>query len=267
MKRVVCATALALLIISSGQASAAPQSPGPSCPLSALERQLVEEIVVKVLNDTIWVAQSAHGSERGFALSLVGVDAAHIGAVTRIGPCEKAKSFVPYCERDFELPLVRCSRLACEAANVDTVEVSVSGGRPKYKQRTALQYATTAIPGSVVYNPFPSVVWRTVEVEPGTYAISSNVFRRTIFTPAGASALDLTHSGSIAVKVVGGEITSVEIDLAFPMLVPGEPQLVVDLSFDAAGDGSGAIRRGNELLATLSGHEAVTIAWTGPCAE
>jgi len=266
MKRIVCAAALALLVVPSGWASAAPESQGPSCPLSALERQLVEEVVKELTLDAIWVAGNEHGLDRGFALSLVGIDRGYLGAVTRIGPCERARTFIPSCERDFELPIVRCSRLSCEAAGVDTVEVSVSGGKSKYKKRETLQYDTTAIPGTVVYDPYPTVVWRTVEVEPGTYSVSASIFRRPVFTPTGGSAVDLTHAGSVSAKIVGGEITSIEIDLAFPMLGAGEPQLVVDLSLDAAGDGSGVIRRGSDLLATISGRQEVTLAWTGPCA-
>ena len=267
MKRFMCVATLAILVISSGRASAAPPSRGPSCPLAPLERQLVEEIVGEVFTDAVWVASNGHGVDRGFALSLVGTDSAHLGAVTRIGACEEAETFVPFCERDGELPLVRCSRLACEAAGVDTVEVSISGGKPKYKKRTALEYAAATFSGSVVYDPFPSVVWRTVEVEPGTYSVSASLFRRPVVTPVGGAPVDLTHAGAVSVKIVAGEITSIELDLAFPTLVPGEPQLVADISFDAQALGTGVIRRGGETLATVSGDGEVVITWSGACAE
>jgi hypothetical protein len=266
MKRIVYAAAVVLIVLSGGRASAAPQSGGPSCPLAPLHRQLVEEIVAEVFNDAVWVAANEHDVDRGFALSLVGTDSAYLGAVTRIGACEKARTFVPFCERDGDLPLVRCSRLACEAAGVDTVEVSISGGKPKYNKRTTLEYAATTLSAVVVYDPFPSVVWRTVEVEPGTYSVSANLFRRPVVTPAGGAPVDLTHAGAVSVKIVAGEITSVELDLAFPMLVPGEAQLVADISFDAQGVGTGAIRRGGETLATVSGDGDVLITWSGACA-
>jgi hypothetical protein len=238
---------------------------GTSCPLSALERQLVEEIVTETVNDAVWVANSAHDAERGFALSLVGVDTGHIGSFTRIGPCGRAETFVPFCDRDFELPIVRCLLLECEAAGVDTVEVSISGGKPKYKKRTTLQYDATAFAGTVVYDPFPEVVWRTVEVSPGTYSVSASVFRRPVVTPAGGTPLDFTHTGSVSIKLVDREITSLEVDLAFPTLVAGEPQIVVDISYDAQAMGTGTIRRGDETLATISGDASVVIAWTGAC--
>lgn len=267
MRHIVCAAALVLVLVSGGRASVASQSKGPSCPLSPLERQLVEEIVTELFTDTIWVAESAQGVERGFALSLVGVDAGNIGSVFRIGSCDGAETFVPFCERDFELPIARCSRLACEAAGVDTIEVSLSGGKPKYKKRMTLEYDATTFAGTVVYDPYPSVVWRTVEVEPDTYGISASIFRRPVATPTGSAPIDLTHSGSIAIKVVAGEITSVEFHLAFPTLVAGESQVVVDLSFDAEGVGTGSIRRGGETLATLSGNRNLALSWAGTCGQ
>jgi hypothetical protein len=267
MRGLVCAV-VALLFASSQVASSAspvPRLQAPECSLSALERQLVAEIVTELFYDTVWVAENAHGVERGFALSLVGVDAGHIGSVTRIGSCDGAETFVPFCERDFELPIARCSRLACEAPGVDTIEVSLSGGKPKYKKRMTLQYDATTFAGTVVYDPYPTVVWRTVEVEPGTYAVSASLFRRPVVTPTGGTPVDLTHSGSVAIKVVAGELTSVESHLAFPTLVAGESQVLVDLSFDAEGVGTGSIRRGGETLATLSGKRDLVITWTEPC--
>lgn len=267
MKRVISVAALALIVSSSGYAFADPGQVGPSCPVTSMQRQLVEEVVTEIVNDAVWVANNAHGVDRGFALSLVGVDVGHLGAVTRIGPCGRAETFVPFCERDIELPIVRCSILECEAAGVDTIEVSISGGKPKYKKRTTLQYDAAAFAGTVVYDPFPEVVWRTVEVSPGIYSISANVFRRPVVTPAGEAPIDLTHTGSVSIKVVDGEITSLEVDVAFPMLVDGEPQVVVDISFDARAVGVGMIRRGDETLATISGDGSAVIAWTGACGQ
>jgi hypothetical protein len=247
--------------------SAAPRAQAPECALTALERQLVEEIVTELFSDSVWVAESTHGIERGFALSLVGADLGNIGHVTRIGECSRAESFVPFCERDFEMPLVRCSLLACEAAGVDTVEVSLSGGKPKYKKRTTLQYDATTFTGTVVYDPFPTAVWRTVVTAPDTYAVSASLFRRPVVTPTGGAPIDLTHSGSVAIKVVAGEITSLEIDLAFPALVAGQPQVLADISFDGAGRGSGTLRRGEETLATFSGDRSLVVTWTGACGQ
>ena len=160
---------------------------------------------------------------------------------------------------------MRCSRLACEAAGVDTVEASISGGKPKYNKRTTLQYEATTFAGTVVYDPYPTVVWRTVEVEPETYSVSASIFRRPIVTPSGGTPVDLTHSGSVAIKTVAGEITSLEIHLAFPSLVDGEPQVLLDVSFDPQGVGTGTLRRGGETIATLSGERSLAITWSGPC--
>jgi hypothetical protein len=269
MRGLICAV-VTLFFASSTTLASAPTAlrvQGPECSLTALERQLVAEVVTELFYDTVWVADSAGGLDRGFGLSLVGIDTGHIGHVTRIGGCGRAETFVPFCERDFELPIVRCSRLACEAAGVDTVEVSISGGKPKYKKRETLAYDATTFAGAVVYDPYPTVVWRTVAVEPDTYGVSASVFRRPVVTPTGGTPIDLTHSGSVAIKTVAGEITSLEIHLAFPMLVEGHPQLLVDVSFDANGVGSGTIRRGEETLATISGTRDLTITWTGSCGQ
>jgi hypothetical protein len=269
MRGLICAV-VTLLVASSNTLANAPASPrvqGPDCSLTALERQLVAEVVTELFYDTVWVADSAGGLDRGFGLSLVGLDTGHIGHVTRIGGCSRAETFVPFCERDVELPIVRCSRLACEAAGVDTIEVSISGGKPKYKKRETLEYDATTFAGSVIYDPYPTVVWRTVAAEPETYGVSASIFRGPVVTPTGGSANDLTHSGSVAVKVVAGEITSLEIHLAFPMLVAGHPQVLADVSFDANGVGSGTIRRGPETLATISGERDLTITWTGACGQ
>ncbi len=267
MRGLACAV-VALLCVSGQSATSAvpaPHAQGPECKLTALERQLVEEIVTELVNDAVWVAQSTGGADRGFALSLVGADAGNIGHVTRLGECEGAQSFVPFCEPDFELPIVRCSVLACEAAGVDTIEVSLAGGKPKYKKRTTLRYDATTFAGTVVYDPFPTVVWRTVAVAPDTYAVSASVFRRPVVTPAGGAPIDLTHSGSVSIKVVAGEISSLEIDLAFPALVAGAPQVLADISFDAEGRGSGTLRRGEETIATFSGDHNLMITWNDAC--
>ena len=269
MRRLACAVVALLLVSSQSVASArpAPRVQAPECALSALERQLVEEIASELFFDTVWVAESTHGLERGFALSLVGLDAGNIGNVTRIGECGRAETFVPFCERDFELPIVRCSRLACEAAGVDTVEVSLSGGKPKYKKRETLEYNATTFAGTVVYDPYPTVVWRTVAAAPATYGVSASLFRRPVVTPTGGTAIDFTHSGSVTIKVVDGEITSLEIHLAFPMLGGANPQVVLDASFDAEGVGTGSVRRGAETLATISGDRNLVITWTGACGQ
>lgn len=269
MRTLTCAVVTLLLVASpvAMRSSAAPRAQAPECQLTALERQLVEEIVTELFNETVWVAENTHGLERGFGLSLVGVDAGNIGRLTRIGECERARSFVPFCERDFELPIVRCSVLACEAAGVDTIEVSLSGGKPKYKKRATLQYDATTFAGTVVYDPFPTVVWRTVVAAPDTYAVSASLFRRPVVTPMNGAPIDITHSGSVSIKIVAGEITSLEIDLAFPALVEGQPQVLMDISFDAEGRGTGTLRRGEETIATFSGDRNLVITWNGACGQ
>lgn len=267
MRGLACAVAALVLfsIPAPGNAMDLSGAQGPECSLGALERQLVQEIVTELFSDAVWVAESTHGVERGFALSLVGADAGNIGHVTRIGTRDGAETFVPFCERDFELPIIRCSRLACEATGVDTIEVSVSGGKPKYKKRTTLEYAASTFAGTVVYDPYPTAIWRAVEHAPDTYSVSASLFRRPVATPTGGSPVDLTHSGSVTIKVVAGEITSLEMHLAFPALVASEPQILVDLSFDAKGVGTGSIRRGAEILATLAGNRDLTVIWEGTC--
>jgi hypothetical protein len=120
--------------------------------------------------------------------------------VTRTGPCDEAETFVPFRERDVELPTARCLRLAGEAPGVDTIKASLSGGKPKYRKRMTLEYDATTFAGTVVCDPYPTVVWRTVEVEPGTHGISASLFRLPVATPTGGTPIDLTHSGSIAIS-------------------------------------------------------------------
>jgi hypothetical protein len=66
---------------------------------------------------------------------------------------------------------------------------------------------------------------------------------------------------------VAGEITFVASHHAFPMVVAGEPQVVVDISFDARAVSTGAIRRGDETLATISGDVSAEVTRTGACGE
>jgi len=183
--------AVAVLLASIAGASPAGASTtrrAPVCTLSALERRLIEVVVTDAVADAMWEAGNAHDVDRSFALSLVGGDIAYLGAVTRIGDCTKAKTFVPTCERDREAAVVRCVRLGCEAPNVA---------------------------GTVTSDPFPSVTWRTVEIARGTYAVSANVFRRPVLTPSDGASIDLTHSGAISAKVADGELASLEVELAF----------------------------------------------------
>jgi hypothetical protein len=135
--------------------------------------------------------------------------------------------------------------------------------RLPYKKRATLRYDATTFAGTVVYDPYPTAVWRTVAVEPDTYSVSASVFRRPVVTPTGGTAIDLTHSGSAAVKLVGGESTSLEIHVAFPTLIAGGPQVLLDVSFDAQGMGSGTLRRGGETLATVSGDRNLVPTWSG----
>lgn len=238
----------------------------PACPLSADARLLVEEIVEEAALDAVWVATNAHGLERGYALSLVGVDGGSTGTVFRIGECERRRSFDPYCERDPETGFVRCSRLACEAAGVDTVEVSISLGRPKLNKREPLRYATTTVAGEAVYEPFPSVVWRTVSTPEDRLGISAGIFRRVTVTPTGGQPIDLTHQGSVSISKSGDAITSLEIVLAFPLVAGGEPQVVVEVAYDGEGHATGVIRQGGRTLATIAGATELSVAWEDACA-
>lgn len=242
------------------------QGGGQECPLSPEARVLVEEVVKKLALDSVWVATNAHGLERGYALSLVGIEGGSIGTVFRIGECEKPKTFDPFCERDPETGFVRCSRLGCEAAGVDTIDVSVSLGRPKLAKREPLRYATTTVPGEAVYEPFPTVVWRTVKTPDDRLGISAGIFRRVMVTPTGGTPIDLTHQGSVSASESGGEITSLEIQLAFPLVSPGRPQVVAEVTFDPEGQATGVIRQGTRTLATVSGTAELAVAWDPACA-
>lgn len=247
---------------------------GAECGVSAPGRQLVEELVHESLMDLVHSTIHTHPGERGFASQLVGVDQGNIGFLTLIGECTEQSAFDPYCEGPIEgeppvdafaADHTKCSRLACEAANVGLATMYwTMAPEVSPDVRHAFTYETTSPAGTAVADPNPFLVWRYDLSTPGELEVSSALDRELVVTPTGGAAVDLGHTGSLVANMVGEEITTVVFTATFPDLVPGGAT-TLELTLDAETNGTGSLRQGATTVATFSGAFAfdapLAVAW------
>ena len=225
----------------------------------------ITEIVSKLTFDVSFVGTNIHNRDRGFALSLFGVDQGPLGQLLLVQDCKAYQEFQPDFERAGAI--VRRLQVVCEAAGIDILRVAIASGvRTKSSAFRRLAYDATRYSGTVIYDPFVSADWRTVSSVPGDFATGTAVSRRLIFTPTGGSAVDLTHLGALSASVVANQPTRGRVHVVFPNVTNNGQFLEVDVRIDEKGAAKGTIESDDVVLATVSGEASgVTVLWQGDC--
>lgn len=247
---------------------------GDECGVSPAARQLVQELVHESLMDLVHSTVFTHPGERGFASQLVGVAESNIGFLTLVSECTEQSSFDPYCDfapggkeptEPFYEDHNKCSRLACEAANIGTATMYWTM-QPEVSPdvRHVFTYDTTSPAGTAVADPNPFLVWRYDLTTPDEVEVSSALDRDLVVTPTGGAPVDLGHTGTLVATGVGEEITAASFTATFPALHAGGAA-TLELTLDPEANGTGTLRQGTDVLATFSGVFAfdapLAVAW------
>jgi hypothetical protein len=118
----------ALLIITASSVNA-------ECPVPLDRRDYVAEIVQKLTFDLAFVGNNIHGRDRGFALTLFGIDNGFAGQLLLVNECTNFQSFDPDVENVTGPRMTRRLQITCEAAGVDVVKIEAASGPLARKKR------------------------------------------------------------------------------------------------------------------------------------
>ena len=258
--RMVAASLVLLLAMLDQTASA-------ECPIAADRKPYVQEIVSKLVFDLTFVTGNVHFRDRGFALSLFGVDEGSLGQLLLAQECTKRHVFRPTYERREDGKIQR-SRVICEASGIDVIQIAIASGRRLNPSAfKLLQYSATRFQGVVLYDPFPSANWRSVKRADGDFSISAEIFRHLSFTPTSGALIDLTHSALLTGRVVGNEPVAANAHIVLPAVTSNSLPLIADVRINEIGIAMGTAHVNGETVATISGSGfELSITWTGECA-
>lgn len=242
------------------------------CPVPIAARPYVEEVVVKLIFDTTFVTTNVHYRDRGFALSLFGIDNGYLGQLFLAQECTMATAYKPTYDTGSSGNDKWTSRLqvVCETRSVEALKLAVasSPGKP-LKNLNAFQllsYSAIRFPGTVTYEPFPNVSWRTIKLSEGNFVVNANVSHRLIFQPAAGAPVNLTHAATLSGRVANNEPLWAHVQAIFPSLLTSDRPLAVDIAMGKGGSASGMISSDGTTLATVSGTGfQPIITWQGDC--
>jgi len=237
------------------------------CPIPADRKPLVQEIVSKLVFDLAFVTDNVHAMDRGFALSLFGIDEGALGQLALAKECTRRKVFTPTYDTR-ENGKVQRLRVICDGPGVDRIQIAIASG----KQATPsafklLRYPATRFDGEVRYDPFPSANWRSLKRADGDFTVSAEIFRQLTFTPTAGAAIDLTHHALLTGRVLGNEAVAANAHVVLPGVTTTGFPLVADVRIDEAGNASGAVQVNGATIGSVSGMGfEMSITWTGECA-
>lgn len=250
-----------------------------NCPLDDIERQLVVEVITKLLEDALFVTEMTHDLEQGSASSLIGVNEAYRATAFLVGECMEPQEFEPFCDsaglppseeqEPFWQTHDRCGQLACEAAGVRLSTVYMTM-RPRTDpdDRHSFTYETDDPPGIALYDPNPFITWRVDETQQDIILFESTFEFHVTVTPTGRNMINLTHEGRYEATKENDEITGLSLTVSFPNLL--EPQDVQGvLSLIDSDQISGTISSGGQTMATvtLQAGGQSEFAWTEGCSD
>lgn len=245
------------------------------CP-SSDARTLVQEIVHESLVEVRHVTLVSTATNRGYALTLPGIDERFTGILSVESECTEESTSDPRCavadlpEGDPVPPFLvehdKCVRVGCEGAGIATVTTYMTDREAADPEEAhAFSYETTVPLGTGVYNRNPRINWRIDMSMAGKVEASTELLEDVYVTPRGGSAIDISHTGTLKGLKVNDELTEVAVNLRFPALTP--QQTMVSVSLDSEANATGTIRAGDTEIGTLSGAFVDTtpleISWTG----
>lgn len=231
------------------------------CPIAPDRKPFVEEIVGKLVFDLTFVTDTVHGNERGFALSLFGVDGGTLSQLVLAQDCTERTVFVPTIERREDGSFQR-TQLFCDAASIDRIRIDIASRRSGHM----LTYPATRFQGTVLFDPNPRADWRTVAHADGTSSISANIFRHLIFTPTSGLEIDLTHSALLTGRTLNGAPVAADAQVVMPAVTNNGLPLVANVRIDEAG-AAGMVEVDGIMIATIAGTGfELSFSWSSDCA-
>jgi hypothetical protein len=219
------------------------ERPPLSCP-----RAQIEEIIVDALADVTYVARVSGPRTRGLAHGLPGVSDRR-ETLALLEACTAPAVFDIFCAAGVQDPEApdpfleehdRCLRLGCEAAGVGTIEVYWTM-RPHTAPDEVHAFSYETPVGTATMDPNPRVIWR-VDLTGASPLVTADLSRALLLED-----VDLGHAGTLSAQ--DGQAS---LELAFPAR-----GLLVTVD-----DGGGAVTRGGETLATITGGQ---LMWAAGC--
>src|SRR5688572_17027504 len=179
----------------SGDEGRAPTGPGamptPSvapppggCAVAAPHRALLERLVLDIIRNAAWVANSSDDRHRGFGLTPFG-SITVLGRLSLIQQCTGASVSQPICgigDLSFTTPLTGCYRGRCEAAGISLEDTYVAvRGRTDPLDRHRVEYPSDYFGGHVVYDTNPFITYRVDHTAPGGPRVTADVGQTVSF--------------------------------------------------------------------------------------
>jgi hypothetical protein len=202
-------------------------SANAGCPVPADRQEYVTEIVQKLTFDLAFVGSTVHNLDRGFALSLFGINRGFLGHLLLVEECTQREVFEPFLETIPNPPMTERSQIICEGPGVDVVRIEAASGRSAQDgDFRNLAYRATRFYGGVVYEPFPTADWRTVKTGTDDFTVGAEIYRRLTFNPIIRAPVDLTHIGALSLRVVDDEPAWGLVQAVFPNVADAQPLTV-----------------------------------------
>lgn len=241
------------------------------CPLSSSAKSLILESVIRNRLEAAWIVSNSEQSSfpsRAFSRNLVGSTSAFTGIFTLIEQCTGPRTFDKFCEpcEENNCPIdIKCSQLACEAANIDTATL---WWQPAPFRYTSDQPAFPNI--SVRYARIPKTVIRYDGTNPGLLKISwtANDFVSAKFQ--GSRQLDTSSSLTANAQRTPTGPQFAQVHIMYPFVSNTQEVTNVDFKIDSRGVLSGSVLVGKSAVGKIleaAGEEVARIEWIERCAE
>lgn len=238
---------------------------GPTgvCPVGPVGRDLIDDIVAKLMRDALLVTAHAGPGEAAFALSLPGVDEGYVAFASLAFPCTEETWFVPTCSEGMEgeppsSPFWegrnRCGRLGCAGPGVVLSDSYVTmHPHTEPDDAHAFVYAMATPAGAEAsYDPNAHAVYRIEPIGGERYRVTTAVDRALTVRTGDDVVLQLAHRGQITATNESGALVSAEASITLPDVAPPDA-LTVSIRVSADGSVEGSIRHGARDVGSYSG--------------
>jgi len=248
--------------------------PPGGCAVAAPHRPLLERLVLDIVRNGAWVANSSDDFHRGFGLTPFG-SITLLGRLSVVRQCAGESASSPICgigEVAGIAPLTGCYRGRCERAGVSLEDTYMAlQGRTDPLDRHRVEYQSDYFGGRVVYDTNPFITYRVDLTAPGGPRVTADVGQTVSFMPQGGGRVDLSHGGQLLVTKSGTHIDRISVDLTLAGISGGGPAVRVGVELNSEGFATGAVSTSRGRIATITGGDRTlspgpVYTWEGECA-
>jgi hypothetical protein len=259
-----------------GTAGTASGGGGDKCVIDGFARTLIEEIVAEQTRAGRDVAKNSGDKKRGFAVQIPASKLGYVGFSALITECPSDAPPVTRCQSTQNPPPTdkfwetrdACVRFSCEKGAqkigiVDTYLTMKPEQDPTKKHK--FTYETTNPTGTAIYDPNPLTTWRIDLTDLNAIKVSADLAVAVKVTPTEGSLFDFKHKGTVTATRAADVVDSVNLDIEFTgLFLVGDPPITAKAALDAAGNASGEVKSGDEVLANIT--KTFGFEWQGDCA-